>query len=106
MIDQRIGHLLVRSGDIESKIERLESEAPPTLRDDPVSPRSKPIPPSKPSKPISQSIGDTDVARLVRAILAMQTAVQKIREDQRRTSQQINEIHAHLKKRRSATNSD
>jgi hypothetical protein len=99
MIDHRIGHLLVRSGDIESKIERLESEAMPGLRDDSVPLRSK-APPSKVSKPVTRVSGDIDPTSLVNALMAMQAAVQEIRDEQRRTSQQINEIHLRLKKRR------
>jgi hypothetical protein len=98
MIDQRIGHLLVRSGDIESKIEKLESEALPILRDDSTPTQSKPAPirPTRDSAPPAEGADLTD---LVRAVLAMQAAVQEIREEQKRTSQQINEIHLRLKQR-------
>jgi hypothetical protein len=98
MIDQRIGHLLVRSGDIETKIEKLESEALPILRDDSTSTRSKPTPirPTRDSVPPAE---DSDLTGLVRSVLAMQAAVQEIVEEQKRRSQQINEIHLRLKQR-------
>jgi hypothetical protein len=96
IIDQRIGRLLVRSGDIESKIERLESEALPTLRDDPSSPRGRR---AAAPHPRSKGPADADVSRLVRAVLAMHSAVQEIREEQRRTSEQLNEIHHRLHRR-------
>jgi hypothetical protein len=99
MIDQRIGHLLVRSGDLESKIERLESEAVPVLHDESSSKRSRLS--TGRSAPASQAPSEErDITSLVRMVLSLQETVQEIREEQRRTSQQINDIHFHLKKLR------
>jgi hypothetical protein len=99
MIDQRIGHLLIRSGDIESKIERLESEAVPALHDDFSSKKSRGSA-GKPAPAAESPPNERNIAGLVRMVLSLQATVQEIREEQRRTSQQINEIHLHLKKRR------
>jgi hypothetical protein len=118
MIDQRVGQLMIRSGEIEAKIEKLESDAAPALRDPSSSSSASASKPPREPKPqpgshveiqetdskhsgsaSAQSSGTVDVSELVRWVMSLQTQIQEIREDQRDISDKIKEIHIHLKQR-------
>jgi hypothetical protein len=118
MIDRRVGQLIVRSGEIEGKIEKLESEAAPALRDpSSSSAASGSKPPSKarpqPRGQVEEEEPDgndsgsaaadsnvpVDVNELVSWVMSLRTQIQEIREDQREMSDKIKEIHLHLKGR-------
>jgi hypothetical protein len=118
MIDRRVGQLIVRSSEIEGKIEKLESEAAPALRDPSLSsaasgskPPSKTRPQPRGKVEEHESDGNdsgsaaadsnmpVDVNELVSWVMSLRTQIQEIREDQREMSDKIKEIHLHLKGR-------
>jgi uncharacterized protein (UPF0335 family) len=88
-INRRIGHLLVRSGAIENKIDRLESETPTGGRDV--------------GEVRQVATGGGNPADLLQMIASLQNAMEEIRDEQRKTSQQIKDIHSQQKKRHSCS---
>lgn len=117
MIDQRISNLLVRSTEIESKLDALEgkpgrrsvdlSQYASASRTDSFQPR----PPLKSTSELSPSKSQSttrvessfaskeaeiDIAELVAAVKDLTKEVAQMKEEQRKMSDQINEMHTYL----------
>jgi hypothetical protein len=84
-IDERIGTLLSRSSEIESKLDSLEQKSPQTKSSGPVRQNLKPV--------FAQ---DIDLGTLVHQIQFLAASIEEIRDQQVKTSMQIREIHNHI----------